>query len=276
MDGVQVTTFDAPWKESKKQREAFNQTRNAERYYNVQLRKVAKQIGDLTKAFDPNDQAQLQTVRKILERYAEILRPWAQAVAGRMLAEVSRRDLTAWMKHSQAMGISLRNELMTAPIGHTVQQLMDDQVTLITSLPLDAAQRVHDIVVGNLYGGARAADVAKEIMNTGLVTQARADLIARTETGRAATSLTEARAVHIGSPGYIWRNSGDYKVRPELGIAHFAQLNTLKMGSHRKLEGTFHKWSEPPIAGTRGERAHPGCIYNCRCWAEPVYPDKYI
>jgi SPP1 gp7 family putative phage head morphogenesis protein len=107
------------------------------------------------------------------------------------------------------------------------------------------------------------------------VTRSRAELIARTETGRAASALTQARAEYIGSPGYLWRNANDYKVRPEIGIKHFAKLNTLAKGSHRKLEGTFHRWDDPPIAGVNGERAHPGSIYNCRCWAEPVLPQRY-
>lgn len=107
-------------------------------------------------------------------------------------------------------------------------------------------------------GGVRASETAKEIERTGDVTRSRADLIARTETTRAATSMVEARARHVGSEGYIWRTVGDVDVRE----------------IHKKLEGKFVRWDSPPVAGENGERAHAGAIYNCRCWPEPVIPDS--
>jgi SPP1 gp7 family putative phage head morphogenesis protein len=192
-----------------------------------------------------------------------------------MLADVERRDRRAWVTYSRMMGTQLRHELLDTPLGDTYQQLMDQQVDLITSLPLEAAKRVHTLVTEKLFTGTRATEVAKQIMQTGEVTQARANLIARTETSRAATTVTQARAQFIGSPGYIWRTARDYKVRPETGIPHFASLNTLAMGSHRKLEGTFHLWTDPPIADPTGIRAHPGSIWNCRCYPEPVIPNQY-
>ena len=130
-----------------------------------------------------------------------------------------------------------------------------------TSLPLDAAQRVHELTTGALYEGARANEIAAEIMKTGEVTRSRANLIARTEVGRSATTLTQARAESVGSVGYIWRTARDYDVRQR----------------HKELEGTFHAWNDPPVAtdpGQRPIRAHAGSIFNCRCYAEPVLPGE--
>uniref|UniRef100_A0A3B0MF58 Phage head morphogenesis domain-containing protein n=1 Tax=Arsenophonus endosymbiont of Trialeurodes vaporariorum TaxID=235567 RepID=A0A3B0MF58_9GAMM len=61
------------------------------------------------------------------------------------------------------------------------------------------------------------------IANSGKVTASRAKMIARTELGRATQALTQARALAIGSTGYIWRTAHDGDVRP----------------SHKKLEGQF-------------------------------------
>jgi SPP1 gp7 family putative phage head morphogenesis protein len=268
------TTVDA-YRETRQERAVFSRVRLAERGYSIQLRKIAQHIDDIIRAMRPDSIADMDTLQRMLERYADILRPWAQATAGRMLAEVERRDTRAWVSYARLMGAELEHEIRRAPTGEALARLLDQQVDLITSLPREAALRVHQLTTNNLYGGSRASEVAKQILLTGQVTKARANLIARTETSRTATALAQARAEHIGSPGYIWRNSQDYKVRPELGIKHFAQLNTLAMGSHRKLEGTFHRWDTPPIAGTRGERAHPGGIYNCRCYPEPVIPNGY-
>jgi hypothetical protein len=264
-------TRDA-YRETQQERAAFAKIRNAEYYYSAQLRKIAMHIDALVKGMMPATPAMLDELQRILERYGDILRPWARSTAARMLADVQRRDGNAWVRYGNLMGMSLRREITETPFGDRLQQLMDSQVDLITSLPRDAALRVHQIVTGNLYSGARPDQLVQHILQTGEVTKARAMLIARTETGRVASSVTQIRAEYIGSPGYIWRSANDYLVRPEIGTPNFAKLNTLAMGSHRKLNGTYQLWSAPPIAGTRGERAHAGAIYNCRCWPEPILP----
>lgn len=132
---------------------------------------------------------------------------------------------------------------------------MADQVTLIKSLPLEAAERVHRLAIEGIETGGRASSLAAEIMRTGEVTQSRATLIARTETGRVSTVLTQVRAEHIGSPGYTWRTVGDSDVRP----------------SHRAMDRQFVPWGKPPTLD--GLTGHAGAIPNCRCYCEPVIPD---
>jgi SPP1 gp7 family putative phage head morphogenesis protein len=176
-----------------------------------------------------------------------------------MLADVSRRDEKVWASLTGEMGYALREEIQGAPTGSMFRRLMEEQVHLITSLPLNAAERCHELVTGQLYGSARANAIAEHILQTGQVTESRAMLIARTEVGRAASALTQSRAQYVGSDGYIWRTAGDKDVRK----------------LHRKLEGTFHKWDDPPVAGENGERAHAGAIYNCRCYPEPVLPMEF-
>ena len=51
---------------------------------------------------------------------------------------------------------------------------------------------------------------------------------------------------------YIWRTRNDGKVR----------------SSHADQEGRVFSWDDPPVGG------HPGKDYNCRCTAEPYYPEK--
>ena len=172
--------------DTRAQREAFAEVRNAERWYGVQLRKVARHIEDLVKGVNPLSRADIITLRMVLERYADILKPWARTMAQRMVNDVSRRDIRAWNLHAKALGEEVRREILTTPTGELVRQLMEDQVNLITSLPLQAAERVHELAAGNIYSGARASEIAKELLNTGLVTKSRADTIARTESGRAA------------------------------------------------------------------------------------------
>jgi SPP1 gp7 family putative phage head morphogenesis protein len=83
----------------------------------------------------------------------------------------------------------------------------------------------------------------------------RANLIARTETSRAASVFQATRAKHVGSEGFIWRTARDRDVR-EL---------------HRLLEGHYFHWNDPPILDD-GRPGLPGTIWNCRCFAEIILP----
>jgi SPP1 gp7 family putative phage head morphogenesis protein len=200
----------------------------------------------------PSSMAQLVDT---LNRYAEVVAPWAQAVATAMVADIDRRGRVMWRRNSGEIGRSVRHELERAPTGHVMAQLQAEQVKLIKSLPLEAAQRVHELAVNAIPGGRRASSFEADILATGHVTEARARLIARTETTRATSNLMQARAQYAGSDGYVWRTSGDFDVRP----------------SHNVMEGRYVRWGHPPTLD--GLVGHAGCLPNCRCFAEPIFPD---
>lgn len=227
----------------------------AERIYARQLSRLAEHVGHIITGFAPDGAVQIPTLSDMLRKYAEALTPWAVSTAQAMLEEVNQRDLAAWKSLSAELSDGLRRELASAPTGEIMRRLLADQVGLIKSIPIDAAQRVHDLTLKGLEDGARASEVAAEIMRSGEVARSRAMTIARTEVARAATTLTQARAEHAGSTHYVWMTSKDSTVRAD----------------HKRLSGLVFAWNDPPVADIRsGARAHPGCIYNCRCWAKPV------
>lgn len=239
-------------------RERFMRARKAEIRYERQLRAIAKQVGVIVKGFAPNGRVRAPAeLSAALNRYAEVIKPWARSVSERMISDVDQRDAKAWSQLGQELGYHLRGEIEGAQIGNPMRARLAEQVSLITSLPIQAAERVHKLTVEAMMDGRRADEIAKEILRSGKVTESRAQLIARTEVARTAATLVQTRSEFVGSEGYIWRTVRDSDVRQE----------------HKDLEGTYILWTKPPIAGSNGERAHAGMIYNCRCWAEPVLPD---
>lgn len=212
-------------------------------------------MGDLVRGFDLENLTLTGTIGRALERYAETLKPWAEAVGNRMVAEVAARDERSWFRVADQMGSALRKEIAEAPIGQVLRARQDEQVRLITSLPREAAERVHAMTREGIVKGWRADQIAAEIMKTGEVTLSRAELIAVTETGRTSTLLTEARATHIGSEGYLWRTAKDNAVR----------------ASHRAMEGKFVRWDAPPTLDNL--TGHAGAVPRCRCYPEPVLPN---
>lgn len=234
--------------------------RRVERWYERQLRKVARVVGDIIGAFPPGDPEALATIEDTLRRYSATLHGWATVNARRMLEWVDKVDATAWAERSREMSEALREEIHGTDTGQLMQTLMHEQVTLIKSIPLDAAQRVHEWTIKGIEDGTRASEVAAAIRNSTGVSAAKATLIARTEVARTASKLTEARAISVGSEGYIWRTAGDTDVRD----------------SHKRMNGKFVRWDENGGQGaslTDGTICHAGQIYNCRCYPEPVVPE---
>lgn len=233
-----------------------NKSRRAEKSYARSLRKIADQVGHLIGVYPPGDPSSVPAIMQMLQKYAEALDVWALRTASAMVAEVENRDRKAWMAAAAEMSVELRREIQTAPTGEIMQALLSEQVTLIKSIPLDAAKRVHELTLQGLEDSSRGSEIVAEIMRSGEVAIGRANLIARTETARTASVLTQARATHIGSEGYIWRTAGDSDVRH----------------SHKEMNGKFVRWGDPPTLSD-GTTTHAGQIYNCRCYPEPVLPE---
>lgn len=241
-------------------RRKWQRIQRAEVQFARALRRVAARCGTLARAnFDPaRPMGSSAKVRRELENYGQGLQQWAKATASRMVQDVSRRDEKFWFDQAKLIGKNLREEIKSTPVGIALRERTYESAALISSLPLEAAQRVEQLSVQYMTRGIRAGQLAKDIMRTGQVTESRANTIARTETSRTAGILQEVRAKSVGSEGYIWRTAEDIDVRDR----------------HRRLEGKFFRWDAPPITGENGERSHPGGIYNCRCWAEVILPGE--
>ena len=226
--------------------------------YGRQLRQIASHVDSIIKGFDVTDETVYPSIVTALRKYAESLNIWARNASSKIIMDIALRDERTWLIYAKDISVGLRKEIRETDVGAVMQKLIEDQASLITSLPLNAAQRVQDLAIRAVIEGGRSDEISGLIMAIGGTTKARANTIARTEVSRASTMFTQARAEAIGSDGYIWRSSEDSDVRDE----------------HKELNGKFFKWDKPPVADKRtGIRAHAGCIWNCRCYAEPVIPE---
>jgi len=236
----------------------FARVRNAEAQYRRQLGPISKTIGRIIGSYGPDVLiANPGSVTRLLHElsvYAQLLEPWGLRIAERMTADVERRNLRAWKAHSADMSRLLRREILETPTGGVFQNLVEAQAAKIKELPLEAGERIQKLTIEAMLDGSRAAEIAKEIMRSGEVSASSAATLARTTVGTASTALVEARAVAVGSIGYIWRTSRDASVRK----------------SHKDMEGRFVPWSLRPELD--GRRVHAGEDYNCRCHPEPVLP----
>ena len=256
-------TFDA----ARTIRGKFKPSSAAEKAFYRQLKKVAQVSGHIVDRH--TDGAYIQDPKLMqdeLRRYSEKLGPWATKQAAKMLDQVQRSNKRAYQNKSKAIGTALRLGVAEKDVGEAALVLLNEQVGLIKSIPLEAGLRAQKIAYDAVLTGTRAApneDTIRELeeqldLSTEVATS-RALLIARTETARANATINQSRAMAVGSGSYRWHNSGDEAVRQ----------------SHKKyrgktLQGMIFSWDDPPTLDD-GMRGHPGTFPNCRCFAEPIF-----
>ncbi|WP_334473483.1 phage head morphogenesis protein [Arsenophonus sp. PmNCSU2021_1] len=234
-------------------------SKRAETQYRTSLSQVARKIGAIiNQQYDGSNDSVLD-IQQALADYSELIESWARRVATKFVETVSQDNAKLWQQHSHEMRRELKQLIAQAPVGHVMQSLVHEQIKYIKSLPIEAADRVYDIqnrAIAAVVNGERPEHFTAMIAQSGEVTASRAKMLARTELGRATQALTQARALAIGSTGYIWRTANDGDVRH----------------SHKQLEGQFVNWHNPPTLD--GLTGHAGALPNCRCYCEVSFSDR--
>lgn len=195
---------------------------------------------------------------------------FTNSIASRMITGLAFENAKDWRSAARE-GMQGRviyealKEEMKGPVGYRVQSLIDDNARLIKSVSGTMANTIANQIKENAQSGVRASAYAKRLKEWnekefGELTEARINLIARTETSKASTALTRARAENLGLNWYIWRTSEDFRVR----------------SSHKHMDGVLINWNDPPspeqlinIKSSLGSY-HAGNAPNCRCYPEPI------
>lgn len=112
-------------------------------------------------------------------------------------------------------------------------------------------------VVGQMaIDGESRITIQRYIENKFKVSQKKAKFLARNESSIAVTEYLSATYQENGSEEFKWVANLDERVRDE----------------HRELNGTVHRYDNPPIIDKRtGTRGLPGEFYNCRCTFIPIF-----
>jgi SPP1 gp7 family putative phage head morphogenesis protein len=234
----------------------FNVAESHVKKLGVALRKIAKIVGGI---IDPHIKgAELidkSGMMKALEAYAEALGPYALTIVSKILKDISKNNEKAWIAKSKDLQRGLTDVKTKTEIGAAAKALQNEQVALIKSLPIEAGERAQKLAMEATLSGERASVVAEQLMKTTEVTENRATLIARTEIARANAVFNQVRAMEVGVTHYVWRTMEDADVRDQ----------------HANLDGLIFAYDDPPDIPGEGKH-HPGEIWNCRCYADPVIP----
>ncbi len=266
-------------------KKTFKASSTAEVQFNKALRKLAKSVGQIINMH--TDGARIideKALMKQLKDYSEAIGPWARLQSEKLLQQVSSANKRAFNNRSKKIAQSL-NVVAESNVGMMAALLMEEQVYLIKSIPLEAGQRAQKIAMENILQGKRASVdpeilkllveerrnkvklgefgiggssvYAEEMARSEEVAINRAKLIAVTETAKANAAFTEARAVSVGATKYKWHTTMDGAERH----------------SHALMNGKIIEYSKPPLLSD-GTRGHAGTFPRCRCWQEPIFDDE--
>ena len=182
---------------------------------------------------------------------------------------------------SKSLGIDITAVLDTPEIREALEIGGIEAANLITTIPTeflgDVAQAVNQSFRGETLPGDRT--LIDQIIHIGNVSQNRAKLIARDQTGKMFAILDKTRQTSAGIEMYIWRTSKDQAVVGRPGGLY--PKGNKKHGNHWKMEGKYCRWDDPTVFSEDEGRTwkkrtsempkkHPGEEIQCRCVPEPV------
>ena len=247
---------------------AWGYSTRIEQQYNNSLQRLQQQITSQLQGAD--------STAEISRRLREIsnspeFQNFAQNMAANMARQVYRESGMQWRRLAHEAGRrrgaaiynALQNEINNTSIGGAISDIVFENTNWIKNLPTQLdAEFLSNLAMEGAFAGQRSESLIPDMIERfGEEFANRAKLIARTETAKAQSALTQARAQSMGLNWYIWRTARDgMRVRE----------------SHRHMEGVLVNWGDPPnpeaIIGkqTKNGEYHAGNIYNCRCYSEPV------
>lgn len=249
-------------------------SRRIELQYARALKNLARTLIRIAKGHRPEDMI------KILQDYAasKAFQSFAEKVAMKMVTGLFKDVGHSWRRAAAKNGKgrelyqALMKELQQGRGAH-LDWLIRDNTYRIVTLPEEIGKDVAGYINRETLKGRRASDLEKEIAAMFPEhTQARAELIARTQVSYTQTNLIRVRAESMGLQWYVWRavggGRGDGRTR----------------SSHAAMSGVLVNWNDPPAPedlfprftktgrpyrNTLGHY-HAGQAPRCRCYPETI------
>lgn len=148
-----------------------------------------------------------------------------------------------------AVGVNIESIIQDEGLEDILVATTRENVALIRSIPEEYFKKIETLVFTGTTQGTRAGSMIAQIQKIGKTTTKRAKLIARDQSSKLNSALNQQRQQNLDVEEYIWRTSGDERVRH----------------NHRSKNGKKFRWDSPPK-----DTGHPGQDIQCRCVAQAI------
>ncbi len=209
-----------------------------------------------------------QVRRKVDERTKD-----EKAVAAELSSQINAWNSIQWRKSVRVtMGVDL---LASEPwLRSQLKSWATENAALIKTLEDEAVHQVSVWANKGLREGARYEEIADKIESRLGVTEAKAQFLARDQTAKLNSDLTQRRQEQIGITEYEWMTSQDERVRGLPGGKY-----PRARPRHDTLNGKTCRWDDAGVFKKGNKwvsrdaigavKLHPGKDYQCRCGAIP-------
>lgn len=167
---------------------------------------------------------------------------------------------------NNTIGVDLPGQIRAEGLEQALAVKMAENVALIKSVKDEYKEKVGKLLRDNVMDGQRPSNIVTQIKEVGNVSKSRARFIARDQTAKANSDITQLRAEALGAKMYVWSSSNDERSRPD----------------HDVLDGMYCKYGDSSVFSddqgkTWKKRSTIGAVedvaghpINCRCVQLPV------
>lgn len=200
-----------------------------------------------------------RTLNSLRLRFEQLFRANSRSILDRMFGQVdkaSRASLTSSLRELSG-GLTIPTPDMPLALREQMQAATASNVSLIKSIPAQYHAEIEKVVLRSIQpGGNGLQDVTEALRKQELITQRRADFIARDQTRKVTSAMNSARMQSAGVKEFEWCHAA--------GVVDPRHL-------HLEYHGKTFRFDDLPIIDERtGERGLPGQLIHCHCTMRPV------
>ena len=174
----------------------------------------------------------------------------AQIVANSFVEGADSTNKRSFYKAMEsAVGVDLGSIVQNEGLEDILVATTRENVSLIKSIPEEYFKKIETAVFTGTTQGSTAGSMISQIRKINGDNAKRAKLIARDQSSKLNSALSQQRQQNLGIEEYIWRTSGDERVRED----------------HKRNNGKIFRWDSPPK-----KTGHPGQDIQCRCVAQAI------
>lgn len=203
---------------------------------------------------------------RIIAALSSVSQQWVQGfteqyerMARRTVSMAEAESTDAFVKSvNEAVGVDMSAMLQQEGMEDYVEAATKQNAQLIKSIPERFFAGIESAVLGGVRGGDAPTKIAQRIREQSGVSRRKAELIARDQTSKLTSEITERRQKQAGIKYFQWVTSKDERVGDDHRRAAKRDVG---------FGPGIYRWDRPPPEGVPGNSTRP----NCRCVAVPRF-----
>ncbi|AUR82855.1 head morphogenesis domain protein [Vibrio phage 1.029.O._10N.261.55.A7] len=168
---------------------------------------------------------------------------------------------------NKAVGVDVSGMLKREGIDNIMTSALQENVTLVTSLPDEYLKRIESIVYSGMQQGRYPTAIAKDLQEATGISWRRAKLIARDQVAKINSAVDSERSQNLGIEYYEWSTSNDRRVSGDPSGKYPKSKIRCYMIARRDIGYGKGIYTYKHGADYAGEsNLHPGTAHiGCRC-----------